>query len=387
MNPDSAGHRLLRRGAPIAAAAVIGAATGAAVYSLSSGNTHPASSTAAPTVVIPAQPAAKTTTSTPTTLTQLYKDDTPGVVDITVESTTAGSSSFGNPSFGNPGGAQPQQKTEAEGSGFVIDSNGDILTNEHVVDGATSITVHFHDGTTAKGTLVGSDKSTDVAVVKVDVAASELHPLTLGNSSTVQPGQSVVAIGSPFGLPGSMTSGIVSAINRTITAPNGYSISGAIQTDAAINHGNSGGPLIDVSTNSVIGIDAQIESDSNDNAGVGFAVPIDVAKSVAQTLIAGGTVQHSYLGVTVGDATTRSGAQVGCVVTNAPADKAGLKAGDVITAVDGTAVSGADALTANLSTRAPGDKVTLTVVNGGSTKTVDVTLGSRPSTTQSNCSQ
>jgi putative serine protease PepD len=386
MNPDSAGHRLLRRGAPIAAAAVIGAATGAGVYALTSGADHPASSTAAPSVVIPAQPAAKTTTSAPTTLTQLYKDDTPGVVDIIVKSTTAGSSSFGNPNFGNPGGGQ-QQETEAEGSGFVIDGKGDILTNEHVVDGATSITVHFHDGTTAKGTLVGSDKSTDVAVVKVDVNASELHPLTLGDSSTVQPGQSVVAIGSPFGLPGSMTSGIVSAVNRTITAPNGFSISGAIQTDAAINHGNSGGPLIDVSTNSVIGIDAQIESDSNDNAGVGFAVPIDAAKSAADTLIAGGTVQHSYLGVTVGDATTRSGAQVGCVVTNGPADKAGLKAGDVITAVDGTVVSGADALTASLSSRAPGDKVTLTVVNGGSTKSVGVTLGSRPSTTQNNCSK
>jgi putative serine protease PepD len=361
MNPDSAGHRLLRRGAPIAAAAVIGAATGAGVYALSSGDSHPSSSTATATAVVPAQPAAKTTTPTPTTLTQLYKDDTPGVVDITVKSTTAGGSSFGNPNFGNPGG----QQTEAEGSGFEIDGKGDILTNEHVVDGATSITVHFHDGTTAKGTLVGSDKSTDVAVVKVDVPASQLHPLTLGNSSTVQPGQAVVAIGSPFGLPGSMTSGIVSAVNRTITAPNGFSIAGAIQTDAAINHGNSGGPLIDIATNSVI----------------------DAAKSVADTLIAGGTVQHPYLGVTVGDATSGSGAQVGCVVTNGPADKAGLKAGDVITKVDGTAVADADALTANLSGRAPGNSVTLTVVRDGSTKTVDVTLGSRPSSTQNNCSQ
>jgi putative serine protease PepD len=383
MNPDSVGRRLFGRGAPLAAAAVIGAATGAGVYALTSGGgSHPAGSTVAATVVVPAQPAARTTTPTPTTLTQLYKDDTPGVVDITVKSTTAGGSTFGNP--GSPGG---KQQTEAEGSGFVIDSKGDIVTNEHVVDGATSISVHFHDGTTTTATLVGSDKSTDVAVIKVDVPASDLHPLALGNSSTVQPGQGVVAIGSPFGLPGSMTSGIVSAVNRTITAPNGFSISGAIQTDAAINHGNSGGPLIDISTNSVIGIDAQIESDSNDNAGVGFAIPIDAAKSVADTLIAGGTVQHPYLGVTVGDATSRSGAQVGCVVTNGPAATSGLKAGDVITAVDGTAVSGADALTANLSSRAPGDKVTLTIVRDGSTKTVDVTLGSRPSTTQNNCSQ
>jgi putative serine protease PepD len=387
MNPDSVGRRLLRRSAPVAAAAVIGAATGTGVYAVASGGggSHASSSTPTPTALVPAQPAAKTTTTTPTTLTQLYKEDTPGVVDITVKSTSPGGSSFGfgNPNFGNPGG---RQQTEAEGSGFVIDTKGDIVTNEHVVDGANSISVRFQDGTVAKATLVGSDKSTDVAVIKVDVPASELHPLTLGNSSTVQPGQEVVAIGSPFGLPGSMTSGIVSAVGRTITAPNGFSISGAIQTDAAINHGNSGGPLIDVATNTVVGVDAQIESDSNDNAGVGFAIPIDAARSVANTLIAGGAVRHPYLGVTVGDATSRAGAQVGCVVTNGPADKAGLKAGDVITAVDGVEVSGADALTANLASRTPGDKVTLTIARGGSTKSVDVTLGSRPSSTQNNCS-
>ena len=189
------------------------------------------------------------------------------------------------------------QKQEAEGTGFEIDSKGDILTAEHVVDGANSIKVQFENGSTAKATLVGSDKSTDTAVIHVDVSASQLHPLALGNSASVQPGQSVVAIGSPFGLPETMTAGIVSATDRTITAPNGFSITGAIQTDAAINHGNSGGPLIDTATNTVIGINDQIESDSNDNAGVGFAVPIDASKTVAQTLIAGGTVKHAYVGV------------------------------------------------------------------------------------------
>jgi putative serine protease PepD len=385
MNPDSPGRRLLRRGVPVAAAAVIGAGTGAGVYALTSGGgNHSASPATIPTAIVPGQAtAAKTTKTASTPLTQLYKDDTPGIVDITVKSTSSGGSTFGNPNFGTPGGSQ---QSEAEGSGFVVDTKGDIITNEHVVDGANSISVRFSDGTVAKATLVGSDKSTDVAVIKVDLPASQLHPLTLGSSSAVVPGQAVVAIGSPFGLPESMTSGIVSAIDRTITAPNGFSISGAIQTDAAINHGNSGGPLIDVATNSVIGIDAQIESDSNDNAGVGFAVPIDTAKTVANTIISGGTVKHAYLGVTVGDATSRSGAQIGCIVTNGPADKAGLQAGDVVTAVDGTPIAGADALTANLTSRVPGQKVTLTVVRNGSTKTVAVTLGDRPSSTRNNCS-
>ena len=269
----------------------------------------------------------------------------------------------------------------------MIDKKGDIITNEHVVDGANSISVRFQDGSTAKATLVGSDKSTDIAVIKVNVAASKLHPLTLGSSASAQPGQAVVAIGSPFGLPESMTAGIVSAVNRTITAPNNFSISGAIQTDAAINHGNSGGPLIDVATNTVIGVNAQIESDSNDNAGVGFSVPIDAAKSVASTLIAGGTVKHSYLGVTVADASSGSGARIGCVVSGGPADTAGLKAGDVITAVDGQTISGADALTANLGGRLPDAKVTVTIDRNGSTKSIQVTLGTRPSsTTQNNCS-
>jgi putative serine protease PepD len=384
MNHDSIARRVLKRGAPVAAAAVIGAGTGVGVYALTSGGGGASPSTtvasATPTAIVPAQSAA-TTASAATSLTQLYKQDTPGVVDITVDSTSSGGS-FGNP-FGNPGGGQ----TKAEGSGFVIDTKGDIVTNEHVVDGANSISVRFQDGTTAKATLVGSDKSTDIAVIKVDVAASTLHPLTLGSSASVQPGQSVVAIGSPFGLPESMTSGIVSAINRTITAPNNFSISGAIQTDAAINHGNSGGPLIDVASNSVIGVNAQIESDSNDNAGVGFAVPIDAAKSVANTLIAGGTVKHSYLGVTIADATKGAGAQIGCIVSGGPADTAGLQAGDVITAVDGESISGADALTADLSGRLPGTKVTVTVDRNGSTKSIQVTLGTRPSSsTGNNCS-
>ena len=197
----------LRRGAPIAAALALGAGAGAGVYAgLWSGGGTSATPTA---TVKAAQPAAVMTTTS--SLTQLYKDVTPGVVDITVDSTSAGGG------FGQPGGT-----SEAEGSGFVYDTNGDIITNDHVVAGANTITVHFPNGKSAKATLVGSDPSTDIAVIKVNVAASDLHPLSLGSSKDVQPGQDVVAIGSPFGLADSMTSGIVSAIGRTIQAPNGY---------------------------------------------------------------------------------------------------------------------------------------------------------------------
>jgi putative serine protease PepD len=320
-------------------------------------------------VVIPAQPASST--STVDSLTQLYNEDAPGIVDITVQSTSAGST--GGFPFGTPGGSQ---KSEAEGTGFEIDTKGDILTAEHVVDGADSIQVQFEDGSTAKATLVGSDKSTDTAVIHVDKPASDLHPLMLGDSSSVQPGQSVVAIGSPFGLPESMTAGIVSATNRSITAPNRFSITGAIQTDAAINHGNSGGPLIDVATNTVIGINDQIESDTNDNAGVGFAVPINPARSVARTLIAGGTVRHAYMGIRIEDVS--AGARVTQVVSKSPAAKAGLKVGDVITAFNGKPITSADVLTAAVFNAKSGQTVTVTVHRKGTTKHLSVTLGVQP---------
>src|SRR5436190_295476 len=347
----------------IGAALAVGGGAGAAIYAASSGGT----STAQPatTTVVTAQPASATRTVS--TLTQLYKNVTPGVVDITVTSSSSDGFGFGG-----------QQQTQAEGSGIVYDAQGHILTNAHVVDGAKSITVRFQSGKTAKATLVGTDAGTDIAVIRVDADASLLHPLTLGSSASVQPGEEVIAIGSPFGLAGTMTSGIVSAVDRTIQAPNNYSISGAIQTDAPINHGNSGGPLLD-SSGDVIGVNAQIESDSGGNDGVGFAIPIDAVKSVASTIVAGGKVQHAYLGVKVGNTASGPGASVGTVVTGSPADKAGLKPGDVITAVDGKAVANADDLTAAVSARAPGDKVTLTLRRDGTTQTVTVTLGVRPS--------
>src|SRR5262245_11529032 len=371
MNPRPASLRL-RRVVPIAIAVAIGAGAGAGAYALTSNGSAAQSTTK---VVIPAQPASST--STVDSLTQLYQQDAPGIVDITVESSSSGNSSGGFP-FGTPGGSQKQQ---AEGTGFEIDTKGNILTASHVVEGAESIKVEFQDGSTAKATLVGSDKTTDTAVIHVDLPASQLHPLTLGSSADVQPGQSVVAIGSPFGLPETMTAGIVSATNRTITAPNQFSITGAIQTDAAINHGNSGGPLIDAASNTVIGINDQIESDTNDNAGIGFAVPIDAARSVAETLIAGGTVQHAYLGIRIQDVS--GGAKVTQVVSGSPAAKAGLKAGDVITSFEGKPIASADDITAAVSGAKSGEAVQVTVTRDGATKHVSVTLGVQPTSPSS----
>jgi putative serine protease PepD len=352
-------RQTLRRTAPIAAALALGGGAGAAIYAATSGSSGTQSTVVAS---VPAQSAA--TRSTSTTLTQLYKNVAPGVVDITVTS-SSGSGIAGS-------------AAQAEGSGFVIDSSGDIVTNQHVVAGATSIKVRFQDGTVEKATLVGTDPSTDIAVIKVSGDSSLLHPLTFGSSSSLQVGDEVAAIGSPFGLPESMTSGIVSAVNRTITAPNKFSISGSIQTDAAINHGNSGGPLLNVS-GQVIGVNAQIESDSGGNDGVGFAIPSDAVKSVANTLIAGQTVQHAYLGVQVGDSSSGTGAEVTTVKADTPASKAGLKAGDVITAIDGATVANADDLTAKINAHKPNQKVTLTIKRGGKSLSIDVTLGVRPS--------
>ena len=360
-------NTILHRVVPVVAALALGGGIGAAVYAGVNGSSSTSRTTTTTTIAAPVtstvQPAAATTTG----LTQIYKQATPGVVDITVTEAASGNG-FG---FG-------QQSSQAEGTGFVYDTKGDIITAAHVVDGASSIKVAFKDGKTATATLVGKDDSTDTAVIKVDVPSSELHPLTIGSSAAVQPGDSVVAIGSPFGLTETMTAGIVSAIDRTITAPNNYSISGAIQTDAPINHGNSGGPLLDASGD-VVGVNVQIDSNSDGSEGVGFSTPIDTVKSVADTLISGGKVQHAYLGIQVSDAANNGGAKVDSVVTGSPADSAGLKAGDVVTAIDAKQISKADDLTAVVNVYKPGDKATITVDRGGSTKSISVTFGTRPS--------
>jgi putative serine protease PepD len=275
------------------------------------------------------------------------------------------------------------QQAQAEGTGFLYDEQGDIVTASHVVTGASKITVRFADGTKAAATLVGSDPSSDTAVIKVTAPAADLMPLALADSSTVAPGEGVVAIGSPFGYAESISAGIVSAVGRDIDAPNGYGIPNAIQTDAAINHGNSGGPLIDASGR-VIGINVQIATDdqssSSNNAGVGFAVPSNAVKSVADTLIAGRAVLHPYLGISVADNASGTGARVASVRAGSPASKAGLETGDLVVSVDGQKVANADALTALVAEHQSGETLRLTVERNGSTLRISATLGTRPGT-------
>ena len=313
--------------------------------------------------VVGAQQAAS---SNELSVTDVYKRSADSVVEITVSSQAAQSQMGG-------GGTQ-----QAQGSGFVYDSKGHVITNQHVVDGATSARVTFSNGKSYSATVVGTDPSTDLAVLKVDAPASVLDPLSLADSSKLEVGNGVVAIGSPFGLEQTVTTGIVSALHRQITAPNDYAIDDAIQTDAAINHGNSGGPLLDLSGR-LIGVNAQIESESGGKDGVGFAIPSNTVEKIADQLISGGSVQHAYLGVALEGVNGSAGARIGEVRPGTPAAKAGLKAGDVVVKIDGTSVGSSDRLRSLIDAKRPGDKVKLTVQRGGETVTLDVTLGTRPS--------
>jgi putative serine protease PepD len=302
----------------------------------------------------------------PLSVNQIYRRAYRGVVEITVTTTGGGVSPFG-------GGSEPQR---AQGSGWVYDSDGRIVTNDHVVDGAQSISVRFWNGKTYSASVVGVDKSTDLAVIKVDAPSSVLHPLEVGDSSAVQVGDGVVAIGSPFGLEETVTSGIVSALHRAITAPNNFTINDSIQTDAAINHGNSGGPLLN-NQGQVIGVNAQIKSDSGGNEGVGFSIPSNTVRQIASTLISSGKVEHAYLGVSI-DATAAN-ARVAGIRPSTPAASAGLKAGDVVVEVDGKTISSGDDLTRVIDAHKPGDKISVTYKRGGSEHTVTLTLATRPS--------
>ena len=220
----------------------------------------------------------------------------------------------------------------AQGSGFVFDEDGHIVTNQHVVEGASSISVRFWDGSTRAARLVGTDPSTDLAVIDVNAPASFLEPLRLGDSSSVDVGDGVVAMGSPFGLEGTVTSGIVSALHRQMTAPNNFTINDSIQTDAAINHGNSGGPLVD-QQGRVIGVNAQIESESGGSDGVGFAIPSNTVRSIVTQLVATGEAEHAYLGVEM--IAVEGGVAVTEVRNGTPAEKAGLREATGTRTVDG----------------------------------------------------
>ena len=270
------------------------------------------------------------------------------------------------------------QGGQGSGSGFVIDDEGHIITNDHVVSGADEFRVRFgENGKPVDAKLLGEDPSVDLALLKVDPDDAELQPLVLGASEDLRPGDPAIAIGSPFGLAGTVTYGIVSALGRTIEAPNGFSISGAIQTDAAINPGNSGGPLLD-EQGRVIGVNSQIRTDGgNANSGVGFAVPVDEIKRSLPALEKGDDPERAFLGVSSG-AAAEGGAQVGGVIENGPAARAGLREGDTIVEISGQAVRDPDDVSAVVNARRPGDQVRVVVERDGERRTLNVTLGEQP---------
>ncbi len=336
-------------------------------------------------------------------LMQIYQDVNPSVVNIGIYQ--LGSSIH----TGEVPGLNPDEYYQASGgSGFVWDADGNIVTNNHVVEGADRIVVRFSDGAMSVATLVGADTDSDLAVVKIDPTGFSLVPVRRGNLDDVRVGQRVAAIGNPFGLEGTLTAGIVSAIGRSIPARASFSIPASIQTDAPINPGNSGGPLLN-EKGEVIGVNAQIRSDERANSGVGFAIPIPIVERVVPALIEDGGYQHPYIGISGStlspicavelelDPTLR-GAVVLDVLRNTPAQRAGLKAGsenivplypelcpnarggDLITAINELPVTSFDGVLAYLQRyTSPGDTVNLTVLRDGDYYEIPVTLSARPS--------
>ena len=347
--------------AAIAATAVVAAGVAAGVVGLTRGG-----STHTVTVLEQTGTPVANVSSNQLSISEIAQRYTKSVVEV-----IATSSSFSQSPY--PYG--DSRASQSEGTGWVYDSEGHIVTNNHVIDGASSVKVTFSDGSSYKATVTGTDPATDVAVLKVNAPSSKLTPLTLADSSKVAVGDGVVAIGDPFGLTGTVTTGIVSAVNREIQSPDGSPVEGAIQTDASINHGNSGGPLFDLQ-GEVIGVTSQIESDSGGSDGVGFAIPSNTVKATASQIISSGSVQHAFLGVA--PQTVANGVKLTSVEPGSAASKAGVKAGDVITAVNGKKVTSAASLRALIEGYKPGDKVTLAITRDGSTRTLDVTLGTRP---------
>jgi S1-C subfamily serine protease len=332
---------------------------------------------------------------------QVYVRDAPGVAFVTSTIVQKGESPFNL--FG---GGETQRQGKATGSGIVIDANGTILTNYHVVENAIKVTVSFEKGKTLEAQVIGKDPSNDLAILRVHPDGVTLHPLSLGDSSSAQVGDPVYAIGNPFDLQRTLTTGVVSALQREITAPNGFAINNVLQTDAPINPGNSGGPLLDASGR-VIGINSQIETGGSGggSVGIGFAVPINTAKSEIAQLEKGGTVRGAYLGLTsltidgslsALNLPVKSGALVQSVQKGTPADKAGIRGGtvttengqvavggDIIVSVDGKAINSSEDLSNDIGSKKPGQNAVLGLERangrGGYVhKTVTVTLGSRP---------
>ena len=383
--------------------ALIGGAVVAAVIAAFGGlggETQKVVTTVQATPLAPSNASQTTKTLTPH---DIYVRDAPGVVFVTstiVQKTES--------PFGLFGGGEAQRQGQATGSGIVIDSNGTILTNYHVVENAIKVTVSLKKGQTVDAQVVGKDPSNDLAVLRIPTDGLVLHPLTLGDSSGVQVGDPVLAIGNPFDLERTLTTGVISALQRQITAPNGFTIDNVLQTDAPINPGNSGGPLLDASGR-VIGINSQIETGGTSgggSVGIGFAVPINTAKSEISQLEKGGTVRGAYLGLTsltvdgslsALNLPVKSGALVQDVQKGTPAEKAGIRGGitgstengqvavggDIITSIGGKAVASSEELANDIVAKKPGDRVSIGLLRGNGhggyeRKTVSVTLGSRP---------
>jgi S1-C subfamily serine protease len=372
-----------------------GAALGGAWALGAFDNPAPVQEVAAP---IPTDVASPATGPTAIDVAEIYKRSAPGVVQIV--STSRGAA--GTDIFGNP---VPGDTQRALGSGFVIDKEGHVVTNYHVVQRATSIEVSFSNQETVSAKVVGTDPSTDLAVLKVNVDAKALTPLSLADSDKVQVGDPVVAIGNPFGLERTVTAGIVSALQREVNAPNDFTIDHVIQTDAPINSGNSGGPLIDAEGR-VIGVNSQIETANGGggNVGIGFAVPSNTVKSVVAQLLADGKVDRAFLGVTLEDVQpdvaqvlrlpAKQGVLVASVKPGSPAAKAGIVGGttqvvvagesyqlggDMIVALDGKDVTSVDGLRDMIAARKPGDTVSVTIVNkDGKRTTKSVELARQP---------
>jgi S1-C subfamily serine protease len=326
------------------------------------------------------------------TVADIYEQEGDGVVFIEAE----GVASEESPLFG-----VPPQEGRASGSGFVVDDQGFIITNAHVVDGADEVRVRFgEEGENVDAEVKGIDPHTDIAVLKVDPDDAELRPLPLGDSKAVKVGDPVVAIGNPFGFDRSVTTGIVSAIQREIQAPSGFSIPDVIQTDASINPGNSGGPLLD-SGGRVIGINSQIATGgANGSVGIGFAVPINTAKELLPDLREGERIERAYLGVEMTDVTedladdlnlpVEEGALITDVIDDGPADNAGLEAGrtrldegfnaggDVLVEVDGEKVSNSRDVSSAIADNRPGDEIEIVYYRDDEKETVTVKLGKRP---------
>ena len=319
------------------------------------------------------------------TVQQIYAQEGRGVAFIQAEGVSGGENAFGE-----------QQQGTATGSGFVVDEDGTILTNAHVVEGASKVTVSFEEGGEAIDAEVkGVDADSDIAVLKIDAKGRDLTVLPLGKSSNLDVGDPVVAIGNPFGLQRTVTTGIVSALQRQVDAPSGFTISDVIQTDASINPGNSGGPLLNAQ-GEVIGINSQIATGGGQGSvGIGFAVPIDTAKSELPQLRAGKEIKRAYLGVVMSDLNEQTaeqldlsvdqGAIVQTVTDGSPAGKAGLRAGDesgrgadVIVAIDGKSVTSADDVVQAVGDKQPGDSIAIEFYRGEDKRTASVTLAERP---------